>query len=63
MPPSALEILLAQKAMAFDLQKILEQNKDKTYTVEELKALINAYIEGAEQRWPTDSGPGKTGPK
>ena len=50
MPPIGLEVLMVQKAMAYDLQSILEKSeKDKTYTVEEIKALLKAYIEGAEQ--------------
>jgi hypothetical protein len=43
------EILVAQKAAMFDLIQILKQQPDKTYTVEELEALIVAYIKGAEQ--------------
>ena len=34
--------LIAQKAMAFDLT-------DKTYTAEEVKQLLVAYIKGLEQ--------------
>jgi hypothetical protein len=43
------KILVAQKAAMFDLIQILKQQPDKTYTVEELEALIVAYIKGAEQ--------------
>lgn len=43
------EILVAQKAAMFDLIQILKQQPDKTYTVDELEALIVAYIKGAEQ--------------
>lgn len=43
------EVLLIQKATMYDLKRILEQDPDKTYTVEELKALIDAYVSGAEQ--------------
>lgn len=38
-----------QKAMAYDLLQIFEANPEKTYTVDELKALINAYISGVQQ--------------
>lgn len=38
-----------QKAMAYDLLRILKQNPDKTYTTEELEKLIDAYITGAQQ--------------
>ncbi len=43
------EILMFQKAAMFDLKRILEADPDKTYTVEELKKIIDAYIAGAEQ--------------
>lgn len=33
-----------QKAMAYDLIRIFENNPDKTYTAKELKELIDAYI-------------------
>ena len=42
-------ILVAQKAAMFDLIQILKRQPDKAYTVEELEALIVAYINGAEQ--------------
>lgn len=42
------EILIIQKATMFDLKQILEANPDKTYTVEEIKALIDAYIAGLQ---------------
>ncbi len=42
------EILIIQKATMFDLKQILEANPDKTYTVEEMKALIDAYIAGLQ---------------
>ena len=38
-----------QKAMAYDLLRILKQDLDKTYTVEELEKLIDAYIMGLNQ--------------
>ena len=47
--PTEKEVLLIQKATMYDLKRILEQDPEKTYTVEELKALIDAYISGAEQ--------------
>lgn len=44
------ETLMIQKATVYDLQKILEKSeKGKTYTVEEIKELMDAYIKGAEQ--------------
>lgn len=47
--PTEKEIVLAQKAMAYDLTKILKSQPDKTYTVEELEKIIDAYIAGAEE--------------
>lgn len=38
-----------QKAMAYDLLKILKEHPDKTYTFEELERLIDAYISGSKQ--------------
>jgi hypothetical protein len=46
--PTEKEILMIQKATMFDLKQILEANPDKTYTVDELKALIDAYIAGLQ---------------
>lgn len=37
-----------QKAMAYDLLRILKENPDKTYTYEELEKLIDAYISGVQ---------------
>jgi hypothetical protein len=47
--PTEKEIMIIQKATIYDLQRILEKEPEKSYTVEELKALLNAYITGAEQ--------------
>ena len=48
--PTEKETLMIQKATVYDLQKILENGeKGKTYTVEELKELMDAYIKGAAQ--------------
>lgn len=38
-----------QKAMAYDLIRLFEQKPDKTYSVKELKDLIDAYISGLKQ--------------
>lgn len=46
--PAEKEIILAQKAMAYDLVQIFESDPDKTYTPEELKKLLAAYIKGLE---------------
>ncbi len=38
-----------QKSMAYDLIHLLERNPEKTYTVQELKELIDTYIQGTQQ--------------
>lgn len=39
-----------RKAMAYDLLQILKRNeKGKTYTYEEIEALIEAYLTGSEK--------------
>ena len=43
------EILVAQKAAMYDLIRLLKQNPDKAYTVDELEDLIDSYIRGLEQ--------------
>ena len=43
------EIKNTQKAMAYDLIRIFEQDSGKTYTAEELKKILDAYITGAQQ--------------
>lgn len=49
--PTEKEIAIIQKATIYDLQKILDgAGKDKTYTVDEIKELMDAYIKGAEQK-------------
>lgn len=37
-----------QKAMAYDLLRILKADPEKTYSVDELEKLIDAYISGVE---------------
>ncbi len=38
-----------QKAMAYDLLRILKQEPGKSYSYEELEKLIDAYISGLKQ--------------
>lgn len=47
--PTEKEILMIQKATMYDLKLIFEKDREKTYTADELIALIDAYIAGAEQ--------------
>lgn len=42
------EIIMFQKAAMFDLLQIVKQNPEKSYTPEEIEALIVAYFKGAE---------------
>ena len=48
-----------QKAMAYDLLRILKQDPDKTYTAAELEKLIDAYLTGSQQSstWGRETGP------
>ena len=40
-----------RKAMAYDLHKILDKNpSQETYTKEEIKKLIDVYVETANQK-------------
>lgn len=48
--PVEKEILFVQKAMAYDLVRIFESDPKKTYTPEELKELLAAYIKGLASR-------------
>ncbi|MBQ9411982.1 MAG: hypothetical protein IJU29_02665 [Oscillospiraceae bacterium] len=43
------EAVFIQKATVYDLQKILEKDPNKTYTVDEIIALLDAYISGIQQ--------------
>lgn len=41
---------VVRKTTVYDLQKILDKGeKGKTYTVDEIKDLMDAYVVGAEQ--------------
>lgn len=47
--PTEKEVLMIQKATVYDLQKILDKaGEGKTYTAQEIKELMDAYIQGAE---------------
>lgn len=48
---------VVRKATVYDLQKILDKGeKGKTYTVDEIKDLMDAYVVGAEQSYPRRGG-------
>ena len=43
------EIIVRRKAAVYDLQKIFEKSKKKTFTLEEIEELMAAYILEANQ--------------
>lgn len=43
-----IERKIIQKAMAYDLLKILEKSPEESYTVAELNRIIDAYIDQNE---------------
>ena len=47
--PTEKDTLIIQKATVYDLQKIIEKGEKETYTPEEIKELMDAYIAGAQQ--------------
>ena len=47
--PSEKETIMIQKATVYDLQKIIEKENKPSYTPEEIKALMDAYILGVQQ--------------
>ena len=47
--PTERYALMIQKATVYDLQKIIEKGEKETYTTEEIKELMDAYILGAQQ--------------
>ena len=46
--PTEQEILIIQKAAMYDLMPLFEQDPGKSYTVEEVKKIIDAYVAGSE---------------
>ena len=47
--PCEKEMLMIQKATVYDLQKIIQKDTKTTFTAEEIIALMDAYIVGAQQ--------------
>jgi hypothetical protein len=47
--PTKEEIIVVQKATVYDLRRIIEENPEKTYSVEEIKQLLDAYITSVER--------------
>lgn len=47
--PTDQEITIIQKAAMFDLIEILETAPEKSYTPEELKKIIRAYLAGKQE--------------
>ena len=52
--PTEKEILIIQKAAAYDLKLILQKEPERTYTVKEINDIIDAYIAGAESQASKD---------
>lgn len=46
--PTEKEIVMLQKATVYDIRRILEENPDKTYTLQELQQILDAYITRVE---------------
>ena len=47
--PTEKEIIMLQKATVYDIRRILEKEPEKTFTLEELKRVLDAYIAGVEE--------------
>ena len=50
MPPSEKELIMYQKATAYDILGLISSDPDKTYTPKELEELVKAYIKGLETK-------------
>jgi len=48
--PSEKELLMYQKSTIYDVIRLIKSEPGRTYTTDELEALLNAYIEGLEQK-------------
>lgn len=48
MPPSEKELIMYQKATAYDILDLIKSNSEKTYSAKELEDLVRAYIKGLE---------------
>lgn len=48
--PTSQESMDIKKAMAYDLLLILKNDKDKSYTSEDIEKIIQAYIAGLAQK-------------
>ena len=47
--PTEKEIIMLQKATVYDIRRILEREPDRTYTLQELQQILDAYITGVEE--------------
>lgn len=48
--PSEKELVMYQKATIYDVIRLIKREPDRTYTADELEALLNTYAEGLEQK-------------
>lgn len=46
--PGKEEIAVVRKATVYDLQKIFEKSEKESFTAEEIKELMDAYVSGAD---------------
>lgn len=48
--PSEKELIMYQKATIYDIIRLIKKDPEKTYTADELEAMLNVYAEGLEQK-------------
>jgi len=44
------DVLIVQKAMIYDIKRILKADSDQPYTIDEIEAVLDAYIAEKEQQ-------------
>lgn len=49
-PPGEKELVMYQKATVLDILALLEKGPNQTYTQQELKDVMMAYVEGLEEK-------------
>ncbi len=48
--PSEKELIMYQKSTIYDIIRLIKKDPDKSYTADELEAMLNVYAEGLEQK-------------
>lgn len=46
--PTEKRIIMLQKATVYDIRRILEEDPDKTYTLQELRQILDDYVTRVE---------------